>query len=282
MRGQHRGELPQPRLVGGVAACRALRFEVGGGEIALPASGRGNLEVGHVVGETHARFRRRIDLRFRARRQQCGFDHRPQRGQARVFVLQRGHRDQVVQGEQARVLDARGERVLRQQCGARRGHAVVQQLGFEAFLHRGGVRAGQQERQHPQCAAAQSGFGHERQRHAAFRVRAEGEDACAGRDRARRARVQFAEPAVQRPTRAQGLGWVEMRGGEHEVALRCPWRDPREVVGQAFGQGHGRVGGEGIDADRAVGEFQREQAGGGGVVVVHGLGVVIGRTRARR
>ena len=64
--------------------------------------------------------------------------------------------------------------------------------------------------------------------------------------------MQFGQSPVQWPTRAQGFGRVEMRGSQHQVAVRGARRDAREVEGEAFGQGHRRVGGERIDADQAL------------------------------
>ena len=106
--------------------------------------------------------------------------------------------------------------------------------------------------------------------------------------------MQFGQAPVQRPARAQGFGRIEVRGGEHQVAVRRLRRDPRQVEGEVLGQGHRRIGRQRIDADHApstllrtgFGEFQREESGcrraGGGVVVVHRVGGVIGHARARR
>ena len=76
-------------------------------------------------------FGRRVQPFLGGGRQQRGFQQRPQRRQPGVFVLQRHHRGEVVQGEVARVLDAQAEQLLRQQRGVGAGHAAFDQVAFE-------------------------------------------------------------------------------------------------------------------------------------------------------
>ena len=128
-------------------------------------------------------------------------------------------------------------------------------------LHRRRVRADQQERQHPQRAAAQSGFGLQRQRHAPFGIRAEGEDPRAGGIRPRRPRMQFGQAPVQRPARAQRLGGSKCAAANtrSQSAARGAIRARSRARPSASA-----IAASGASASTpisAFGEFQREQSG---------------------
>ncbi len=119
-----------------------------------------------------------------------------------------------MRAEVARVFDPRVEAVLRRQRGIGLGHAQRQQLVLQVFGHRGDgvVGPAEQERQHAQAATGQRGIGLERQGDVAIGIGAEGEHARAFTTTGR-ARMQFLQPLVQRPARAQCLGRIEMGSG---------------------------------------------------------------------
>src|SRR5690606_10596294 len=132
MRAEHRGELALARLEVREAALQARVVLVGAGGIALaPGRRREQRDARLAVGEVRQRLGRRVQPLLVRRRQQRRLEQRPQRRQPGVPVLQRGHRQQVGEGQVARVLDLHAEQLLREQRGVGAGHAGLDQVALE-------------------------------------------------------------------------------------------------------------------------------------------------------
>ena len=241
VRVEHGGELPLADLEVVEGAREAGRVAAGRGEAAL---GPGvDVEQGHAhaaVGVHGQRFGRGVEPLFAVGGEQRGLEQRPQRGQAHVFVLQGHHRGQVVERQQARMLDRDREAVLGQQRGVGAGHAGVEQHLLQAFAHRrdvGGVAA-QQQRQQLERAAGELGRGRQAGRQA-FLAGTEADDpAAGGPGRAGGKPPQFGVHGV---AGAQQLGRVEQAGHHRQVQRRRIGHQPGQVAGDQAGQFPGVV-----------------------------------------
>ena len=239
--------------------------------------------MGDAAGEAQARFGGASIRCVRLRRQQRGFDHRPQHAEAGVFVLQRGHRGEVVQGQQARVLDPRGEGPAPATRYAP-GHAAISSSASKcACWRRARPRrpAGTVAPRAPPRNWVRPAAGGTRP----FGIRAEGEDSRAGGIAPRRPRMQFRQAPVKgQPGRSASAGSkCAAANTRSQSAAAARIRARSRAKSSSARSPHPAPAHRRRSPSASSSESPVAGRGVGGVVVnCVAPGVVIGRTRARR